>query len=248
MRNFENYDKQLLQYYNSNSLKIPKNITLLNEFLNQVELKLNIKIGSLIGLGFEGQVYEILNSNNVIKFQPIITNDYSDIITNEYLKTVSLKNIANVVSTGIINNNTFNSICLNGLNNEIAYTISEKLIVDDTLKKLLFNMEIEFVDYSKTILNEDPYIKNLDGDNLLGFIEDLYIDDSKSYLKSFIKTSKYKKYLNQLIDILMELDFHTISYNDFVVKNLGFKNKKLALFDINGFEDYLDLKIIKETI
>ncbi len=53
MRTFK-YDESLLKYYNKDSLMIPKNERVLNTFLDELSNKLNIKIGNMLGLGFEG--------------------------------------------------------------------------------------------------------------------------------------------------------------------------------------------------
>lgn len=246
MRRFD-IDKDLLKYYNSNSLKIPKNIEVLNSFLDEVELNLDIKIGNLLGLGFEGQVYEILDSDKCIKFQTRTCNDYSDIKTQLYLEKNTLKNIANIYEVGVIHLNKFREICLNGEFNEIYYIISDKLIINESIKQLFSNLDKDYSSFKKEINLSDILNYDNQGDNLLGFLEDTNDYDLTNELLIFFKHTKFTKEVNQLIDILNELKQHEIFYNDFVTKNLGFNNEsKLCIFDLNGYEgDNEDLEIKK---
>ena len=241
MRKF-NYDKDLEKYYNKESLKLPKNEKSLNNFINKVSNKLNIEVGDMIGVGFEGQVYEIKNTNKVIKFQPRTCDDYSDIITTAYLLNKKLKNIAQIFEFGIvkITNNMTNNICINSKFNEIYYIISEKAIINKQLKKLFTNLELEYFAYHKL---KDHWIDN-DGDHFLSFIEDFSNGDPNQHIKKFLKKTKFLKEVNQIITALNELKEHDIYYNDFVVKNFGFdKDKNLILFDINGYEEKNDFNL-----
>lgn len=244
-----NYDEDLLKYYNKDSLKLPKNTTLLNKFLNAVETNLNIQIGDMLGIGFEGQVFEIKNTNKVIKFQTRSTDDFSDIETSLYLLNKKLNGIVNITRIGIVRmlNNAFHSICINSNPNfnEVYYIISDKVIVNNKVKQLFNNLEKDYNLHSKTLFGE--FLNEFNGgDAFLGFIEDFFGEKS---LDKYIGLTNYKNEVKRLYSILRELQKHEIDYNDFLTKNFGLnENNQLCLFDISGYEGYdyniNDLKVI----
>jgi hypothetical protein len=246
-----NYDKSLLNYYNKDSLKLPKNLEQLNNFLNIIESKLSIKIGNMLGLGFEGQVYEIIDSNKCIKFQTRTCDDYSDITTQLFLLDKQLDSIANIYEVGVIkiNDNKLNSICINGDLNEIYYIISENLSVNWKLKELFENLENDYIEFSDKLKINDNIEYDNQGDNLLGFLEDFIDYDPNQYIDQFRENTLFKNSVERLIFCLEELKQNDIEYNDFVVKNIGFnKNNDLTIFDLNGFEgdeDEIDLEKLK---
>lgn len=227
MRDFSNFDTSLLDNYSVADLKIVSDKFITNSMLDLLSEAINVSIGDLIGLGFEGQVYS-LPDQKCLKIQVIDSDDYSDITTSIYLKSLKSNLIANIYEVGKFS----------FLNKSYYYIIMDLLNTSKSMSKL-FKIESDYLKFSKNMFEEScDYDQK--GDKVLSFLEDFR--DKPSIIDSFLMTTSFKKDVLRLLDILKFLESNDIEYLDFMAKNLGVNSKnEFCLFDISGYSDEVDI-------
>jgi len=233
-RLFNQYNTDFHKYYDPNKLKIPKNIDVLNIFLNMLSNNLfwdENKIGNLIGVGYEGQVYDIVGEDKVIKIQETQLDDLSDLNTLLYLKNKDIKGVAKIHEIKHI----VTDIELKEFNKNIFYIILDKVTINNDLYKLFSDIEFDYL----FIKSHKIYSSDIDGDAFLGYIDDYAYTNPKEITEFInkIKDKTNKKNVAYILDILTNLYLnHNIKMGDLMVKNFGFdKDNNLSIFDINGY-------------